>query len=174
MRAEPELDPALTEHAEALGDLLKRETFFRDLAEIGSRARAIRDAHEAAWTAAADARKEAYEEALEGLGQTAGWAELTEEQQEGVARALRDRAADPPPATALHLLREAVIACPALLAKAREHVARLTSTEEVVRIAVAPFFAGGIDSEEQLDQALAGLRESCVKELGQGHRVVLG
>ena len=173
MRAEPESDPALTEHAEALGDLLKRETFFRDLAEIGSRARAIRDAHEAAWTAAADARKEAYEEALEGLGQTAGWAELTEEQQEGVARALRDRAADPPPATALHLLREAVIACPALLAKAREHVARLTSTEEVVRIAVVPFFAGGIDSEEQLDQALAGLRESCVKELGQGHRVVL-
>ena len=174
IRGEPDLDQAVVQDAEVLSDLLRRETFFREIAEVGRRARTIRDTHDAAWTAAANARKEAYEQAVQELTRTPGWADLTGEQQGDVATPLRERARDPAPDASIHLLREAVIACQTRLAAAREQVAELTSGERVVRIDAVSFFAGGIDSEEQLERVLEGLREHCVKELGQGRRIVFG
>ena len=36
------------------------------------------------------------------------------------------------------------------------------------------YFAGGIETEEQLDAALAGIREECERLIGAGKKIVLG
>jgi hypothetical protein len=38
---------------------------------------------------------------------------------------------------------------------------------------VQPYFAGGIETEEQLDAALTGLKDECMRLIGKGKKVVL-
>ena len=35
------------------------------------------------------------------------------------------------------------------------------------------YFSGGIDTEEQLDQALSGLKEQCLELIGAGKKVLV-
>ena len=37
-----------------------------------------------------------------------------------------------------------------------------------------PYFAGGIETEEQLEAALTGIREECGRLIGAGKKIVLG
>ena len=45
--------------------------------------------------------------------------------------------------------------------------------ERVAAVQVQAYFGGGIETEEQLDAALAGLREECTRLIGAGKKVVL-
>jgi hypothetical protein len=40
-------------------------------------------------------------------------------------------------------------------------------------VQVQPYFGGGIETEEQLDAALAGLRDECARLIGAGKKVIL-
>lgn len=48
---------------------------------------------------------------------------------------------------------------------------RLLDGARLVRVSAAQFFAGGIETEEQLDAALQGLREECIVHVGAGKKV---
>ena len=48
---------------------------------------------------------------------------------------------------------------------------RLVDGNRIVHVLVSGYFTGGIDTVEQLDAALAGLREVCEKEAGSGKKV---
>ena len=50
---------------------------------------------------------------------------------------------------------------------------RLLDGARVVRVNAASFFAGGVESEEQLDAALGGLREECERHIGAGKKVLI-
>jgi hypothetical protein len=41
----------------------------------------------------------------------------------------------------------------------------------VVTVPVGTYFAGGIESEEQLEAALEGIREECARLIGAGKKV---
>jgi hypothetical protein len=59
------------------------------------------------------------------------------------------------------------------LNKAVENMVRLVDGNRVVRVSVSAFFAGGVETEEQLDAALQGLRETCERHIGAGKKVLI-
>ena len=45
--------------------------------------------------------------------------------------------------------------------------------ERVVTVSVGSYFAGGIETEEQLEAALDGVREECARLIGAGKKVIV-
>ena len=43
----------------------------------------------------------------------------------------------------------------------------------IVSVTASSYFSGGIETEEQLDQALAGLKEQCLELIGAGKKVLV-
>jgi hypothetical protein len=95
---------------------------------------------------------------LNHLRRTPGWealAALGEEVQQRVAQPLASRAtAEGSEATTIPLLRADLAACSGRLATAVEEMLRLVDGSRLVRVEASSFFSGGIESEEQLEQAL--------------------
>ena len=174
LESEPDIGETERQHAEQLEDILGRETFFRDLPELDQHTRAIEEAFEVRRVAAAESRSKAYEEALASLKGTPGWGQLDEEQQEQVASVLRARShIDGADALPVPLLREQIEACPQLLAKAREGMLRILDGNRVEPLDVASYFAGGMETEEQLEKALEGLRERVRELIAAGKKVLI-
>ena len=48
-----------------------------------------------------------------------------------------------------------------------------TETRPTVRIRAVDFFKGGIETEEQLESALTGLKEKCEELIGAGKKVLI-
>lgn len=174
LQDESDLDEALREDADQLADLMARETFFRELPAIDEHARALESEHQSRHRQAVEARSEAYQQALNTLQSTPGWEQLSEDQQQRVAQPLASRAAPAAAANlSIALLRADLNACQGLLAKAEEEMLRLVDGARVVRVSASGYFSGGIDSEEQLDQALTGLKEQCLELIAAGKKVLV-
>jgi hypothetical protein len=60
------------------------------------------------------------------------------------------------------------------LSQAVTEVHRLVEGERVAHVSLGSFFAGGVETEEQLDAALEGIREECAKLIGAGKKVFAG
>jgi hypothetical protein len=140
--------------------------------ELDQHTRALEKAFEARRAAAVEKRCAAYDEALSSLKGTPGWEQLDAEQQEEVSTTLRTRSdvgsADSIP---IPLLREQIEACPQLLSKATEEMLRILDGNRVEPLNVASYFAGGIETEEQLEAALDGLRERVRELIAAGKKV---
>lgn len=174
MKEEHDLDGGEREHAEKLRDLLARETFFRELPAIDQHAHALEVEFKRRHEEAAKARRTVYEEALAKLRATPGWDQLDGDQQRRVAEPLSSRAsADGASGLSIPLLRADVDACSGRLAAAVEEVLRLVDGSRVVRVSAQSYFSGGIDTEEQLEQALSGLREQCLELIAAGKKVLV-
>ncbi len=175
LAAEDDLAGEVREQAEALRDLMARETFFRELAAIDQRTRALEEEYRRRYDAALAERYGAYAEAVEALKATPGWKQLNEEQQRIVARplvtCLRVDADDD--TTPIPLLRADLAACRGRLAAAVEQMLRMVDGQRVVWVDAGSYFAGGVETEEQLDSALDGLREECVELIGAGKKVLV-
>jgi hypothetical protein len=174
LQEEPDLAEAHREHADKLTDLMNRETFFRELPAIDEHTRALEQEYTRCHEEAAQARMTAYQQALATLRSTPGWEQMNEEQQQRVSASLATRAqADGVGKQSIPLLRADLHACPGLLGNAIEEMMRLVDGNRVVRITAASYFAGGIETEEQLDQALNGLKEQCLELIGAGKKVLV-
>lgn len=174
LHEESDLPAEQRERAEKLADLMARETFFRELPSIDQHTRALEQEFKRRHDEATQARATAYTEALGKLRSTPGWAQLSGDQQQRVSAPLVSRAeatgADNQP---IPLLRADLHACPDLLSKAVEEMLRLVDGSRVVRVTASGFFSGGIETEEQLDQALSGLKEQCLELIGAGKKVLV-
>ena len=174
LKEEPDLNDEDRAHAEKLEDLMARETFFRELAAIDQHARALEQEHKRRHHEAAEARAAAYEEATKKLKATPGWEQLGEDQQCRVAGPLVSRAtSDGTASMAIPLLRSDLAACSGRLSSAVEEMLRLVDGNRLVRVAASSYFSGGIETEEQLDQALSGLKEQCLELIGAGKKVLV-
>jgi hypothetical protein len=174
LRTEPDLPESDREHAERLADILERETFFRELAGIDQHTKALEQAFETRRAAAVKQRCDAYEAALSTFCGTPGWEQLDAEQQEEVTSVLRSRSlADGTDSVSIPLLREQTEACPTLLDKAIEEMLRAVDGNRIEPLDVASYFAGGIETEDQLDAALAGLRERVAELIAAGKKVLI-
>jgi len=60
-----------------------------------------------------------------------------------------------------------------MLARTTEEMVRLVDGSRVVCVCAASYFAGGIETEEQLEAALTGLREQCIELIGAGKKVLV-
>jgi hypothetical protein len=52
-------------------------------------------------------------------------------------------------------------------------LARLIDGERIATVSLGSYFGGGVETEEQLDSALDGIREECVRLIGAGKKVVV-
>ena len=125
------------------------------------------------------ARRQAYAEALETLYRASGWSDLKEAEQAEVSLRLRERSEEEPHAepwqqavTILGSLRDQAKAATGLLDDALEVLRKLV-TPQAVTIRVSSLLSGPISSPEELDAALAVIREEIEKALADGKPVVL-
>ena len=174
LRSDGPIDEKLAQHAEQLADLLARETFFRELPAIDQHTRAIESAHGALHDQVARERAETYSGALDKLRAMAGFEQLDPEQQARLSGPLAARATtDGCEQLTIAMLREQTEACATYLQKAIDQLLQLVEGNRAAKINAATYFAGGIESEEQLDQALAGLREECLELIGAGKKIFI-
>ena len=174
LREEPDVTDEDCKRAEMLADLMAKETFFRELPAIDQHARALVQEHDRRHEEAAQRLATAYAEATKELEATPGWEYLDEEQQERVARELVSRATTNGTASmTIPHLRSDLAACSGRLQAAVEKMLHLVDGNRIVRVAASSYFSGGIETEEQLDQALSGLKEQCLELIGAGKKVLV-
>ena len=113
-----------------------------------------------------------YTVALEQLTQTPGWSDLDEDAQARISAPLK-RGAEPSESLPIPQLRSDRDACGARLATAIAQVFELASDGELVILKLAPYFAGGVETEEQLEAAIKGIREECERLIGAGKKIVV-
>ena len=70
-------------------------------------------------------------------------------------------------------LRSELDACDARLREAVAELHRIIDGERVATVSLGSYFAGGIETEEQLDAALDGIREECSRLIGAGKKVIV-
>jgi hypothetical protein len=163
----------LRDRARALDDLLARETFFKELSAIEQHATAIEAEYERRYSEALDARIAAYKKAFDRLIKTPGWPEVDEDQQRAIAAPIESGMTKGKGRVPIPQLRSERDACESRLRTAVAEVHRIIEGERLVTMNLASYFAGGVETEEQLDAALAGVREECARLIGSGKKVIV-
>ncbi len=115
----------------------------------------------------------AYAEALEALRGTPGWDGLTDGARAGIPAPLQRHAEAPSQSQSVPQLRADLDACPARLQAAIEAVHRSVAGERVVTISLQSYFADGVETEEQLNAALDGIREECERLIGSDKKIIV-
>jgi hypothetical protein len=159
--------------AASLEDLLARETFFKELPLIEQHTKAIETEYSRRFNEALDARVAAYTKAFEKLVKTPGWTEIDEDQQHCLADPFergQKRDAEGVPIPQLRADRDA---CEGRLRAAVAELRRTIDGERVVTVTIGSYFAEGIETEEQLEAALDGIREECSRLIGAGKKVIV-
>jgi hypothetical protein len=170
---ESDIGDELRTRAASLEDLLARETFFRELPSIEQHTKAIELEYAHRFDEALDARVTAYTKAFAKLVKTPGWSEIDEDQQRRLAEAFergQTREAERAPIPQLRADRDA---CEGRLRSAVAELRRMLDGERIVTVSVGSYFAGGIETEEQLEAALDGVREECARLIGAGKKVIV-
>lgn len=174
LKHELDLPSGLAEGAAELIDLLKKETFFRSLPRIDQLAAKLESAYAQKFAIAVAQRRRAYGAALAVLHGAPEWAQLNSEQQSKVAAPLVGPATvDPPASTPIPQVRAETDACSARLAAVMEEMLQMVDGNRIARVKFSSYFNGGIDTTEQLDGALQGLRDECERLIGEGKKVLV-
>jgi hypothetical protein len=170
---ESDVTDDLRTRASSLEDLLARETFFKELPSIEQHTKAIETEYARREAEALDARVAAYTKAFDKLIKTPGWSEIDEDQQRRLADLFergKKHGAERVPIPQLRADRDA---CEGRLRAAIGELRRIIDGERVVAVSVGSYFAGGIETEEQLEAALDGVREECARLIGAGKKVIV-
>jgi hypothetical protein len=169
---ESDVTDELRTRAAALEDLLARETFFKELPSIEQHTKAIETEYARREDEALDARVAAYTKAFEKLIKTPGWSEIDEDQQRRLAEPFergqkRDETQVPIPQ-----LRADCDASGGRLSAAIAELRHIIDGDRIATVTVGSYFVGGVETEEQLEAALNGIREECSKLIGAGKKVI--
>jgi hypothetical protein len=173
LQQEADISEDLRGKARALEDLLARETFFRELPTIEQHAHAIEGEYDRRYEEAMNARIAAYKKAFDRLIKTPGWSEVDEDEQRRIATPIERGMTKDKARVAIPQIRSERDACESRLRAAVAEVHRLIEGERVVSVSLGSYFAGGVETEEQLDAALDGIREECARLIGSGKKVIV-
>jgi hypothetical protein len=173
LATEADITEDLRDKAAALEDTLERETFFREFPVVEQSLAEIEAEYQKRHVAALVARAHAYGGALERLTQAPDWLVLPEEQRKQLAAPLEGLSAssgqeDVP----IPQLRSDLDACPARMSAAVTEVRRILDGARLVEVSLDSYFAGGIETEEQLTAALDGIHEECSRLIGAGKKII--
>lgn len=171
---EPDLDDDTRAAAEQLADLLNRETFFRELADIDASREAIEKEYDCRFREALAAKVDEYSTALERLVAMDSWPALDDDVRKEIARPLRQHADDEGlVATPVSQLRSDRDACRRRLQEATRRVHAVIDGDRVVPLNVRPYFGDGIESADQLEAALDGIREECERLIADDKKIII-
>jgi hypothetical protein len=173
LRQEADIGDDLRAKASALEDLLARETFYRELPAIEQHTRAIEAEYERRYEEALDARVRTYGKAFDELIKTPGWMEIDEDQQRRIANPIKRGMTRNEQSIPIPQLRSERDACESRLRAAIAEVHHVVEGERVVAVNLGSYFSGGVETEEQLDAALEGVREECARLIGAGKKIIV-
>ncbi len=173
LEGEADVSDELRGRAKVLGDLLERETFFKELPAIEQNATAIGAEYERRFDAALAARAEAYGYALDVLKATPGWTELDGGRRQELAASFERLGRRESNGASIPELRADLAACDGRLQAAVMEVRRIIDGERVVTVKLGKYFAAGIENEEQLERAIEGIREECSRLIGAGKKIIV-
>lgn len=173
LEEELELSADLRSRATDVDDLLRRETFFRDIPSIAQHTRAIELEYSRRFDDAQQARIDAYTHGMKQLVQSSGWRELAPEMQQQIEAPLVAGTKPLPRNVSIALLRSERESAEARLRTAIRRVQETIEGERLASIQLQPYFGSGIETVEQLDAALNGVREECARLIGAGKKVVV-
>jgi hypothetical protein len=173
LRQERDLAEAIRTAGATLDDLLARETFFRELPAIEQHATAITAEYERRYQEALAARCAAYEKAFSRLIATGGWKEIDEDDQRRIADPLERGRVSPTEPVPIPQLRSEREACTSRLRDAVAEIHSLLEGERMATVSIGSYFGDGIETEEQLDAALTGIRDECARLIGSGKKVIV-
>lgn len=173
LNEETDLDPSFRERATQLGDMIAKETFYKELAAISQHAAALKAEYTRRHSDASSKRTSVYTEACAKVATVPGWTSLSVGQQEKLVAPLKTCAAPASSSTGLALLRSDIDACPSRTQRVIEEMLRLVDGARLVRLDIGKFFSGGIETTEQLDAAIAALREECERQIAEGKRILI-
>jgi hypothetical protein len=152
---------------------LKRESFYKELSVVEQNTRAIEADYEHRFEEALTAGIETYAAAFDRLVEDAGWSEVDEDQQRRLASPFERGQSLEKERLPIPQLRSERDACDGRLRAAIAELRRIIDDERVVSVSLASYFGGGIETEEQLDAALEGVREECARLIGAGKKVTV-
>ena len=170
---EPDITDELRTRASELEDLLARETFFREMPSIEQHTKRLETEYKRRFGDALDARVSAYNEALDALTTTPGWLDLDEDQRHRLAEPFKRGQTQDTDHVPIPQLRADRDACEGRLRAAIGELRRIIDGERLVTVSVGSYFAEGIETEEQLEAALDGIREECARLIGAGKKVIV-
>lgn len=170
---EADVSDELRAKAAALEDLLARETFHKELPAIEQNAKAVEVEYDHRFEEALSARIAAYAKAFDRLVAAPGWGEVDEDQQHRLAAPFERGKAREKERLPIPQLRSERDACDGRLRAAIAELRRIIDGERVVSVSLGSYFGGGIETEEQLDAALDGVREECARLIGSGKKVIV-
>jgi hypothetical protein len=173
LHQEADVSDDLRTQSAALSDILARETFYRELPALEQYTRAIQSEYDRRYDEALGARIAAYSVAFEKLIQEPGWAEISEEKQRKLAAPLNSGRNKDIDRSSIPQLRSERDAAGSRLRDAITELHRIIDGDRVAAVSLNSYFAGGIETEEQLDAALNGIREECTRLIGAGKKVIL-
>jgi hypothetical protein len=173
LHQEADIGDDLRARAAALEDLLARETFYRELPSIEQHATTIEAEYERRYDEALEARIADYTRAFERLAQTPGWAGIDKDQQRKLAAPFERGKTKDKERSPIPQLRSDLDACDSRLRDAISEIYRIIDGERVATVRLGSYFSGGIETEEQLDAALKGIREECSRLIGTGKKVIV-
>jgi hypothetical protein len=173
LQNESDIGEDLRAKAAELEDFLQRETFYRELPAIEQHATAINAEYGRRFEEAMGARIAAYTRALERLTHTPGWEEVSQDRKDRLAAPLERGAVRDQERVSIPQLRSERDACESRLQDAVAELFRIIDGDRIATVRLGGYFSGGIETEEQLDAALAGIREECTRLIGTGKKVIV-
>jgi hypothetical protein len=173
LRQEADISDELRAKAAALEDLLARESFYKELPAIEQNTKAIETEYDRRFEEALNSRIVTYTKAFDRLVKTSGWGEVDEDQQRRLAAPFERGKAREKERLPIPQLRSERDACDGRLRATIAELRRIIDGERVVSLSLGSYFGGGIETEEQLDAALEGVREECARLIGAGKKVIV-
>jgi hypothetical protein len=174
LQHETDLDEATAQAAATLDDLLRQEMFYQELPHIRQHTAQLREAYARREQEALEQRHTVYTQALADLADNPGWEQLTAEQQDQMSQPLRAYAsAEKGPGMSISQIRSDSAACSARLNTAIDQMWQLIEGNRLERVSVGRFFQGSIETEEELEAALEGLRQEIASLIGKGKKVLV-
>lgn len=172
LSVEPDIDEETRVKATALEDLLARETFYRELPTIEQHASTIEAEYKRRYDKAMSARVAAYTDALARLMHTPGWESIDKGQQQTLATPFERGKTIGGANVPIPQLRSELDVCEVRLRDAITELHRMIDGERIVTVQLGNYFAGGVETEEQLNAALVGIRDECSRLIGTGKKVI--
>jgi len=173
LEQEADVSDDLRNKAATLKDILQRESFYKELSPIEQSTEAIEVEYDKRFEEALAARISAYDKAFDVLVKTPGWGEIDEEQQRRLAAPFERGRKREDQRLPIPQLRSERDACDGRLRGAAAELRRSIDGERVVSVSLGSYFSGGIETEEQLDSALKGVREECSRLIGAGKKLII-
>ncbi len=176
----------LQPRAETLRELLSTESLFDSLSSIKAASQEILGAFRTLYEARHADRTERFAAAIEKIMGRQEWTAVPETMQEPVLGPLKSRCCSEPHlpdgstacktcGATLNQMESDVAALSGLFAQVVAHVQKLITPPEVKlkRVRVADFFAGAVEDEEQVRQAVARLQDHLLTMLAEGVKIVV-